>query len=89
MQHRLKTDPKVFDEVAAGLKTFEIRYDDRGYQVGDILELAKTRYTSEEMRNGKPLEYTGQIVTVGVSHIMRGPIYGFKERWVIMSIKMS
>lgn len=47
--HELKTDPEVFDAVAAGLKTFEIRYDDRGYQVGDQLILRKTRYTGAEM----------------------------------------
>ena len=89
MQHELKTDREVFKAVQDGLKTFEIRKDDRGYQVGDNLTLCETRYTGEEMKAGKPLEYTGAAIDVGVSHILRGPIYGLKEGWVIMSIKSA
>ncbi len=87
MNHELKTDPEVFDAVAAGLKTFEIRKDDRGYQVGDTLRLRKTRYTGAEMAAGKPLEYTGDELEVSVSHILRGPLYGLQEGWVILSIR--
>ena len=89
MEHELKTDPEEWDEVAAGVKTFEIRKDDRGYAVGDILLLMKTRYTAAAMANGKPLEYTGCVVRVGVSHVMRGPVWGLEEGWVIMSIRHS
>jgi|GEM_PF-3364758 len=37
--HELKTLPQYFGPVADGIKTFEIRKDDRGYQVGDLLLL--------------------------------------------------
>ena len=37
--HQLKTDPIPFTAVAEGFKTHEIRLDDRGYKVGDVLEL--------------------------------------------------
>ena len=84
--HELKTDPEVFDAVANGLKTFEIRYDDRGYQVGDQLILNKTRYTGDEMKQGKPLEYLDSYGAT-VSHILRGPIYGLADGWVIMSLQ--
>jgi len=84
--HELKTDPVVFDAVANGLKTFEIRYDDRGYQVGDQLILNKTRYTGDEMKQGKPLEYLDSYGAT-VSHILRGPIYGLVDGWVIMSLQ--
>ena len=89
MKHELKTDAEVFRDVVAGLKTFEIRKNDRGFQVGDILELRKTRYTGEQMRAGKPLKYTGEITTVGVSHILNGPIYGLESGWVILSIRRA
>ena len=84
--HELKTDPEVFDAVAEGRKTFEIRYDDRGYEEGDQLILRKTRYTGEEMKQGKPLEYLDDYGAT-VSHILRGPCYGLKEGWVIMSLE--
>ena len=86
-QHELKTDPELFDYVAAGLKTFEIRYDDRGYKVGDKLCLRKTRYTGEEMKHGRPLEYLDEYLMVTVSHILRGPCYGLSDGWVIMSLE--
>lgn len=37
--HELKLDIKYFDDVKSGKKNFEIRKNDRGYEVGDILEL--------------------------------------------------
>jgi len=76
----------VFNEVFLGHKTFEIRFDDRGYREGDLLVLRETHYTGEEMRAGAPLEYTGRDCARIVTHVLRGPIYGLKEGWVIMSI---
>lgn len=37
--HELKIDIKYFDDVKNGKKNFEIRKNDRDFQVGDILEL--------------------------------------------------
>jgi hypothetical protein len=39
--HTLKTWPDQFTAVADGSKTFEVRYDDRGFAVGDLLRLAE------------------------------------------------
>lgn len=36
--HRLKIDDVFLDALLDGSKTFEIRYNDRGYQCGDSLE---------------------------------------------------
>lgn len=47
--HNLKTDPEVFSANLAGLKPWEIRYDDRGYQVGDMIILEETRFSGCEM----------------------------------------
>lgn len=43
--HKLKLDNDYFNDVESGIKNFEIRKNDRGFQVGDILELK--RYNSE------------------------------------------
>lgn len=37
--HELKVLPKYFRALSDGVKSFEIRKDDRGYMVGDILVL--------------------------------------------------
>ena len=41
MIHELKTLPKYFKAVVKGDKTFEVRKDDRDFQVGDKLILMK------------------------------------------------
>lgn len=37
--HDLKVDARWFPDVLSGKKPFELRKDDRGYQVGDVLVL--------------------------------------------------
>ncbi|MFK4936746.1 DUF3850 domain-containing protein [Lactococcus garvieae] len=37
--HELKLDVKYFEDVKSGKKNFEMRNNDRDFQVGDILEL--------------------------------------------------
>ena len=84
--HDLKTDSEVFDAVARGEKTFEIRIDDRGFAVGDCLLLRRTLHTGEQMHFGSPLVYTGEYVTRTITHILRGPIYGLRSGWAILSL---
>ena len=71
--HELKTDSVLF---------FEIRKDDRDFKVDDILTLRETKYSAEEMKNGKPLIYTGRKIDCRVKYIMHGPNQG----WVIMGL---
>lgn len=83
--HELKTDSEVFQAIYGGYKTFEIRFNDRDFQVGDELWLKETVYTGKEMKEGKPLKYTGRSYNLNISYILMGPIYGLQEGWVIMS----
>ena len=76
MKHILKTDTEAFRATADMGKRFEIRFDDRGF---------KTKYSGEEMKAGAPLEYTGYIWHMPINYILRGPVYGLKEGWVIIS----
>lgn len=39
--HNLKSIPPYFAAIASGIKTFDVRYDDRGYQPGDVLSLSE------------------------------------------------
>lgn len=37
--HQIRLAKSYFDDVANGIKTFELRKNDRGYKKGDILEM--------------------------------------------------
>jgi len=88
--HELKTDPAVFQDVRDGRKTFEIRFDDRDYNVGDELLLKETTATGSAIRMGlAPLQYTGREERRTVSHLLRGPLYGIADGWVILSFAMN
>ena len=73
--HILKILPKYFDAVAHDVKTFEIRRNDRGYRVGDILVL-------QEFENG---EYTGQVLIRRVCYMVDNPAY-CKEGFVVLGL---
>lgn len=60
MDHRLKTEKKFFNAVCDGKKTFEVRKDDRNFQVGDKLIL-------EEWDNG---QFQYAVCTVIVTYIL-------------------
>ncbi len=47
--------------------------------------LRRTKHTGIQMQGGAPLEYTGEILYRRITHILRGPIYGLMQDWVIMS----
>lgn len=52
MIHSLKTDSKYFQQIKAKTKKFEMRKNDRGFQIGDTLILDEWRddsYTSEQI----------------------------------------
>lgn len=82
--HILKTDEIPFNMTASGVKDYEIRYNDRNYQVGDILELRETTYTGDEMKNGYKLCYTGAVLYRRVNSILSG--YGLADNWVILNV---
>jgi hypothetical protein len=83
--YNLKSDPEDFQAVYDNLKTYEIRRYERDFQVGDHLVLLELKEPEKEGR----YEFTGRCLEVEVTHILRGPIYGLKEAWVIMSIEKA
>jgi hypothetical protein len=70
--HDLKVWPEFFEALADGRKTYEVRKDDRDFQVGDGLLLREW----EPLNNGfhKMGSYTGRAVVAEVVHLMRGPL---------------
>lgn len=68
--HDLKILKEYFDAKLAGIKPFEIRYNDRDFQVGDYLrlrEIVPIPDTSPVM-----YEYTGRVLITEVLYILKG-----------------
>jgi len=81
--HDLKTEPKYFDAVKAGLKTVEIRQDDRWFEVGDWLKLHE--WVPMEQR------HTGNWVRVKILEIYRGDEmerFGLMRGYCVMVIRV-
>ncbi len=88
--HRLKIDPEPASHVIREIKTFEVRKNDRDFQVGDTLMLSETRYSALAMRQGQPLEYTGRQIEAQVTYILDGTTFpeALQEDYVILAIKV-
>ena len=76
--HSLKILPEYFEAVLSGDKTFEIRYNDRDYKVGDSLCL-------KEFCDGA---YTGRETIREICYMIDDPAY-CKEGYVVLGLKQS
>jgi hypothetical protein len=77
--HELKTWPEYFEMIFTGKKTFEVRKNDRGFQVGDILHLRE--YSM------KTLSYTGRECKREITYILYGGEWGISENTVILALQ--
>lgn len=75
--HQIRLAKSYFDDVANGIKTFELRKNDRGYKVGDILEMM-------EFADGKN---TGRTVKVLVTYMLED-YTGIEDGYCIMATKL-
>ena len=64
IQHELKTDPPQFQAIRQGWKTYELRLNDRGFEVNNILKLVSFDRQSNR--------YNNQFEVVRVTYITRG-----------------
>ncbi len=77
MVHELKIAPNYFEKVVSKEKSFEVRYNDRNFKVGDILKLM-------EYVDGS---YTSQSIYVKVTYILR-EFEGLQPNFVVLSIEL-
>lgn len=79
--HYLKIKEEYYRDVEIGLKTFELRKNDRDFQVGDILMLIKLDDKGNE---------TDQVTKVRVTYILKDcPQYGLKDGYSILGIAVE
>lgn len=78
--HNLKLFTKYFQHVIDGNKRSELRYNDRDYQVGDIVTL----HEGQPALNADGFEYTGRKISGRISHI---DDYGCQAGYVNLSLR--
>ncbi len=82
--HELKTWPPLFRLIVTGAKPFEVRKNDRDFRVGDALVLREWQPDKE----GRGGWYTGAETIARVTYVMKGPILGIIDGWVVMGISV-
>lgn len=80
----LKCNSDSFDLISEGVKRAEVRFNDRGYQEGDILLLRRT----DEDEDGEVFifEDTPPEI-VRVTDVFPGGQYGIEEGYVLLSFE--
>jgi hypothetical protein len=79
--HTLKTHPEPFDAMRKGLKPFEIRNNDRAYEVGDLLLLR--RFDPDKVEGNK---YDGSALLAAVKYVLPGNQYGLEKDYVALGL---
>lgn len=78
IEHELKILPQFYKSVAGNIKTFEIRKDDRDYQVGDRILLKE--FDGDN--------YTGRQTRKIITYILRdAKEYGLADGFCILGIQ--
>ena len=85
MIHQIKLVQPYVDAVYKGLKTFEVRKNDRDYQIGDIIDfipVIKTK-AGEVIPIKHPITNKRYVIT----YILNGGDYGIDKDYVVFAIK--
>lgn len=77
--HELKIYPKYFDAVLNGSKPFEIRRNDRYFQVGDNVIL----------REWDNIKYSGRTIFAEITYVFDDRFIGLTEGYVALGIKVK
>lgn len=74
--HELQIWPACFAAVSAGNKPFDVRENDRNFQVGDMLILREFDPEADA--------YTGHAITRWVSYVLQGGSFGVQPDWCVL-----
>ena len=78
MKHELKVWTEYFEDIFTGKKKFDLRFNDRPYQIGDSLRLME--YNNIENM------YTGRECVREINYILSDTKFGLKEGWIIVGL---
>lgn len=87
-QHELKLNDKYFDAVKSGRKTFEIRYNDRDFHIGDILLMYRADDEGEPVFNSSGYRDWVRCTVEYIITDLESP-FGLKEGFVVLGIRIE
>jgi phosphoribosyl-ATP pyrophosphohydrolase len=88
--HELKILPQYFNAVQDGSKTFEIRKNDRKFEVGDKIVLKEFERGADNFIDVRiKTGCTGKEITKEISYILDGGQYGLEEGYCILGLKQE
>lgn len=93
-KHELKIDKRWFDAVAVGAKSFEVRKDDRGFEIGDTLLISEWDPTMVEKEWGSSIESprgdTGRKALATITYILRSEEFpvAIREGYAVLGIRI-
>ena len=76
--HELKTINPFFEDIWRGLKDFEVRKNDRNFEIGDRLKLIE--YGANQIP-------TPRYILKDVKYILMGGQYGISDDYVVLGLK--
>lgn len=76
--HDIKCWPEYFQAAKAGKKPFEVRKNDRNYQIGDVLQQMEWDPISGE--------YSGDFITQEITYILHGGQFGIDAGYIVMGL---
>lgn len=80
MTHALKTWPEFYGSIVDGSKPFELRKNDRNFQLGDRLLIQEYDPVTKQ--------YTGKECEKRIGYILRGAErFGLKKDYVILGLE--
>lgn len=80
-KHHLKTWPEPFQAVWDGTKTYELRRDDREFQLWDVLRL--------EEWDPQQSTYLGRSLEADITHVLKaGEFPGLLDGYVVLSLRI-
>lgn len=84
--HRLKAWPDTFEPIRSGVRTFDVRLNDRHFKVGEIIEY---REWVDDKPTGRTLRKTITYILHAVQEefVLAKPRWGLKLHYCILSLK--
>lgn len=88
-EHVLKCHPQHFSMLKSGVKTFEVRRDDRGFCVGDVLVLIEWPQPDVASHHFHTVAYRMPTLRRRITYILPGGQYGIEPEFVVLGLAVA